>query len=119
MKVKLNVFIRDASADKNLLNALANILNLQELIMTKISDTMDAQRAAFTRLDSALSGLTGDVQALNDKIVELQGTAGQVTPEDQALLDEMQAMSETLVTKFEALDAMTTAAAPPAAGPTA
>ena len=109
----IHVFVHHASGDEaDLKKTLAKILKLLELTMTKISDAVAAQRAAFTRLDTALSGLTGDVQSLNDKIVELQGTAGQVTPEDQVLLDEMQTMSEALVTKFEALDALTTAATP-------
>jgi uncharacterized coiled-coil protein SlyX len=112
--LNIHTHVHPAGADvSQIQKALAKLLITQELIMTKISQAMDAQRAAFTRLDAALSGLTGDVQGLNDKITELQGTPGEITAEDQALLDEMQAMSEALVTKFEALDALTTDAKPP------
>jgi hypothetical protein len=75
--------------------------------MSAISDYAAKANAFNDRIDSAVTGLQGDVQALNDLIVKLQGTQGQVTPEDQALLDQLQARAETIATKVEALDALT------------
>jgi peptidoglycan hydrolase CwlO-like protein len=112
---EIHLHVHPAGADvASIERALARLLTLQEKIMTKISDSADAQRAAFTRLETAFTGLSGDVQSLNAKIAELQATSGAITAEDQALLDEMQAMSEAVVAKFEALDALTADAAPPA-----
>lgn len=82
--------------------------------MSKISDFATAQNAFNDRVDTAITGLQGDVQALNDKITELQNSPGTVTPEDQALLDALQARGETIAAKLEALDALTPPTPPPA-----
>jgi len=76
-------------------------------IMSAISEFAAKQDAFNSRVDAAIVGLTGDVQTLNDKITELQNSAGQITPEDQALLDAIQARSEVIAAKLEALDALT------------
>jgi hypothetical protein len=75
--------------------------------MSAISDYAAKANAFNDRIDSAVTGLQGDVQALNDTITKLQNSAGTVTPEDQALLDQLQARAETIATKVEALDALT------------
>ena len=75
--------------------------------MSKISEFATAQNAFNDRIDVAVTGLQGDVQALNDEIAKLQASAGEVTPEDQASLDAIQARAETITTKLEALDALT------------
>ena len=75
--------------------------------MSAISEFAAKQNAFNDRVDAAVTGLTEDVQTLNDKIVELQNTPGTITPEDQALLDAIQARSEGIATKLEALDALT------------
>lgn len=71
------------------------------------------QNAFNDRVDSAVTGLTSDVEALNAKILELQNNPGPITPEDQAILDSLQARGETIATKLEALDALTPPPAPP------
>jgi predicted nucleic acid-binding Zn-ribbon protein len=117
----IHIHVHPAGADVSLIQkALAKLLTSQEHLMTKISETADAQRAAFARLETAytglssdLQGLSSDVKSLNAKIAELQATSGEITAEDQTLLDEMQAISEAVVSKFEALDALTTDAKPP------
>jgi len=76
-------------------------------IMSKIGDFAEAQNAFNDRVDTAITGLQGDIKALNDKITELQNSAGQITPEDQALLDSLQARGQTIADKLEALDALT------------
>jgi hypothetical protein len=86
---------------------LCKLDNLERNIMSAISEFATKQNAFNDRLDAAVTGLSGDVQALNDKITELQNTAGQITPEDQALLDNIQQRNEAIATKIEALDSLT------------
>lgn len=83
-----------------------------EKIMSAISEFAARQTAFNDRLDTAVAGVTEDVAALNAKIEELQNTPGAITPEDQALLDEIEARSDAITTKLEALDAMTPPAPP-------
>jgi hypothetical protein len=80
---------------------------------TKIGDFAAAQTAFHNRLDTAVSGLTADIEALNDKITELQNTQGQITPEDQTLLDAIQVRGEAIAAKLDALDALTPTVTPP------
>jgi outer membrane murein-binding lipoprotein Lpp len=89
--------------------------DLQEIankIMSAISDFATKQNAFNDRVDTAIAGLTTDVQTLTDKINALQNTPGQITPEDQALLDTIQSRTATIATKLEALDALTPPAPP-------
>lgn len=64
--------------------------------------------------DTAIAGITADVQGLNDKIAALQASAGQITPEDQATLNAIQAHGQAISDKLTALDAQTPPAAPAA-----
>ncbi len=75
-------------------------------IMSKISEFADKQNAHNDKIDAAISGLTGDIQALNDLIKQLQESNGEITPEDQALLDALDARGQAIETKLEALDAL-------------
>lgn len=76
-------------------------------IMSAISDFATKQNAFNDRVDAAVTGLTDDVKVLNDKITELQNNPGPITPEDQALLDAIEARSAAIAAKLEALDALT------------
>lgn len=78
-------------------------------IMGAIADFAAKQEAFNTRLEAgidvaqtALTGLTADVEALNKKITDLQNTAGQITPEDQALLDGIESAGARIATRMEA-----------------
>ncbi len=88
----------------------ATILQLEH-VMSAISDFSTKVNAAFDTLGTAVDGLTTDVQTLNDTIKKLQDSAGTVTPEDQALLDEIQTRAQGVADKAKALDDLT--AAPP------
>ncbi len=90
-----------------------DLKHLGELIMSKISDFADAVDAHNTAVDTAISGLTDDIANLNKQISDLQNSAGQITPEDQARLDAIQARSQTVADKLAALDALTPPVAPP------
>jgi hypothetical protein len=83
-------------------------------IMSAISDFSVKQNAFNDRMDTAIEGIKGDVKTLNDKIEALQNSAGQITPEDQALLDAIEARGDAITSKLEALDALTPPTPPPA-----
>lgn len=76
-----------------------------DTIMSKISEFSERQKAFNERQDTAIAGVVEDVKALNDKITELQNTPGEITAEDQALLDDIEARNKVVAEKLEALDA--------------
>lgn len=78
-----------------------------------ISDFAAKMKTFTDRMDTAVTGLQGDVKTLNDKITELQNSSGSITPEDQALLDDIEARAGSITDKLDALDALTPPAAPP------
>lgn len=86
---------------------------LLEKIMSKISDFADRMAEHNNAVDAAVDGLTQDVKTLNDKITALQASAGSITPEDQALLDAIEARATSISAKLTALDAMTPPPVPP------
>ena len=77
------------------------------IMASAIAEFAAKQNAFNDRIDTAITDLQGDVQTLNDTIKALQNSAGAVTPEDQALLDNLQARAQTVTDKLEALDALT------------
>ncbi len=79
----------------------------ERTIMSAISDFAAKQKAFNDRQDTAVSGLTADVEALNKKIEELQNSPGAITPEDQALLNDLETRGDAITAKLEALDALT------------
>lgn len=89
---------------------LQRIAQMEERIMSVISDFAakqkafnDRQTAAVDKLVTGVEGLTGDIKTLNDKITELQNSPGGVTPEDQVLINELETAGEALATKAEAI----------------
>lgn len=96
-------------------------------IMSVISDFAAKQKAFNERqgkaIDAAVesvNGLVADVKTLNDKITELQNSTGGVTPEDQALINELETQGESVATRLEgvaealkALDTQTPPVVPP------
>lgn len=124
---RLSAAIETIAGNENANAILSRIIQMEGKIMSAISDFVAKQTAFNTRqgaaIDSAVagvSGLTADVQSLNDKITELQNSQGTVTPEDQALLDQLEAQGEATATRLEgvsaalaALDAQTPPVVPP------
>lgn len=86
---------------------LLKILQNQEKIMSAISEYAAKQNVHNDKMDTAIADLIVDVKSLNDKIAELQNTAGQVTQEDQALLDALEVRGASIADKLDALDAQT------------
>lgn len=93
--------------------SLEDLRLLIQTTMSKISEFVDAQNAFNDRLDTAVTGLQGDVKFLTDTIAALQASPGTITPADQALLDALQARTAALTDKLEALDSETPPAPPP------
>lgn len=85
-----------------------------EAIMSAITDFSDKMKIFFDRQDKAVSDLQDDVKSLQDQIAALQNSPGTITPEDQALLDEIQTRASTVSDKLDALDSLTPPATPPA-----
>lgn len=107
--IKLDVTVHihiHASGVDEIKAMLANLLIVGNSTMSAISDFAARQKAFNERMDAAVEGLTGDVAELNRKIQELQNTSGAITPEDQALLDELQQRGEAIAQRLEALDAI-------------
>lgn len=73
--------------------------------MSEISEFFARQKDFNDRQAAALAGLNADVVALKDLIRKLQGSP--VTPDDKALLDQLEAQAKSAAEKLEALDAMT------------
>ena len=86
---------------------LKGMAEMGEKIMSKISEFATSQNAFNDRLDAAVAGVSADIDGLKAEILKLQNTAGSITPEDQALLDGIQARTDAIATKLEALDAAT------------
>lgn len=75
--------------------------------MSKISEFAEVQAQHNARMHAAIDGVAADVASLNAKIEELQNTPGEISPEDQALLDQLQAQGQALAERLEAVDAIT------------
>lgn len=88
------------------------ITNMEERIMTKLDDYIAAQTAVNTQISTAVDGLVGDVQNLNDQIAALVAAQGTPTPEQQAALDALTATGQAMADKLTALDAVTPPVAP-------
>lgn len=86
-------------------------------LQQEVAAFVAAQQAFNAREAKAVDDILAEVKALNDKITALQNSTGEVTPEDQALLDQATAQSQAIVDKLEALDAAQTT--PPPAPPAA
>lgn len=82
-------------------------------IMSALSDYVGRVNTAFDKLGTAVDGIAADVAFLKAKIEELQNNPGPITPEDQALLDALEARANTLSDKAAALDAATEQPPPP------
>ncbi len=96
--------------------------------MSQISDYEAKVDAAFTAIGASVDaivtsvgGVSGDVDRLKATIKALQDSAGQITPEDQALLDKSEAAVNALSSRVSgvkdalaSLDAATEEAPAPA-----
>ncbi len=102
---------------ERLVKRIEQLIELQTQIMATASEAIKAFAAATAafndRIDTAVTDLQGDVKNLQDQIAVLQSSSGQISPEDQATLDGIQARASTVADKLDALDALTPPVAPP------
>lgn len=77
-----------------------------------IETFVTAQNAFQDQVDTAITGLTGDVKFLTDTIAALQASPGSITAADQSLLHALQARTKAAADKLTALDALTPPAPP-------
>ena len=75
--------------------------------MASIQEFAGRVDAAFDALHTSVAGIETDVTWLKDEIVRLNNTPGPISPEDQALLDAIEARATALVTRVQTLDAAT------------
>lgn len=118
-------FARQAHEHRQII--LNRIEEMKSEIMSAISTFLVSQKAyndqqavAIDSLVTSITGVTKDVQTLNEKITELQNSQGGVTPEDQLLIDELQTSGAALAAKLQtAVDALKAVdeATPPKAPP--
>jgi cell division protein FtsB len=85
---------------------LSRQLTLLEL---KIMATLADIAANIAAIGTSVDGLTADIAALNQKILDLQ-TGGGIPPALQAQIDDIAASSTALASKISDLDALTPAA---------
>lgn len=80
---------------------------MERRIMSAISDFSAKVNTAFDEISTAVDGVALDVQFLKDQIAALQNSNGEISAEDQVLLDSIDAKASELSTKLKALDAAT------------
>jgi hypothetical protein len=85
----------------------AHMVGELDKIMSAISDFAAKQTDHNAKMDTAIQGLSGDIQSLKDLIAQLQNSPGQITPEDQATLDALEKQAGTTADKLQALDDLT------------
>ena len=78
----------------------------------QIAAYVEKTNAHNSRIESAIAGVTSDVEAQAALIKQLQENPGPISAEDQAALDQLQISNEALAAKLEALDAQTPPAPP-------
>lgn len=78
-----------------------------KIMAEAISSFAARVNTSFDKIGASVDGLVGDVDTLKKKIEELQNSSGSITPEDQALLDAIEARANTVGDKLAALDAAT------------
>lgn len=73
----------------------------------KIAEFAAAQTQYNTDISTSIDNVVADVGRLNAKIEELQNTPPVLDPEDQKLLDDIQAEGLALSKRLQALDELT------------
>lgn len=85
--------------------------------MAKITDALknlEAQQNQYnTRHDVAVENLREDITFLSSEVTRLQGTQGELTPEDQGIVDGIESRLKGSVEKVEALAALHPPVIPP------
>lgn len=101
--------VRELSQINNNQAMLECMAELKETIMSVLSDFVNRVDAKFTTISDAVDGIvtsqtgvTSDIAGLKALILQLQNSPGGITPEDQALLDALEAKINTTSDKVAA-----------------
>lgn len=84
-------------------------------VSAAIQKHFDTTTAYLDKIDKGIDGVSGDVTELNKLIAQLQATQGQLSAEDQGLLDQIEARGKAAGEKVEAVDTLTPPPPPPVA----
>ncbi len=85
-------------------------------IMSKISEFAERQAAKDLVIANAVDGIVLDINWLKAKIEQLQNSTGEISAEDQAILNGIENRTNALADKLKALDEATEV--PPVEPPT-
>ena len=72
-------------------------------LMSKVTDFAAAVQAAFDKVNADLDTITAGITNLDNLITAFQNSPGTLSAADQAALDGIQAASQALVTKADAV----------------
>lgn len=78
----------------------------------KVAAFNTAMNAFLDKQGTDIDNIVADQKVLTDLIAQLQSTQGQITDEDQGLLDQIQARASAITDKLDALDAANPPPAP-------
>ncbi len=95
---------------------LAQNIEKEKVIMSKITDWAAAEQADLTTISTTLDAVVSGVAALDALIVAFQNSPGTLSPSDQAALDGIQAASKALVAKSAAISVTPPPPPPPPPG---
>lgn len=95
----------------------AALATLRTDIMTAISDFAAQQKTFNDDIAADLTAIQGAIATLNTTITNLQNSQGTVSPEDQALIDDLVTQGTALAAQADTTAGKTPPAPPPAAAP--
>lgn len=90
----------------------------QSVTPSAISAFAASEGAVLNSLATAITAVGVGVIALDALITQLQNSPGNISPADQALLDQIQAQSNALVTQVNAISTTAPGTVIPPPGPT-
>ena len=90
MKLEIELHVLFPGGGAKIIKTLDDLLIIGNKLMTKISESVAAQKVAFTRLESSIAGLGEDITALASKIAELRWASRRRTPDSQRTVSRPQ-----------------------------
>lgn len=83
---------------------LTELIERVKNMATKIAEFAASVQTSFDGISADLDAINTGIAKLDDLIRQLQSTPGAITPEDQALLDQIQTTVASLKTKADSID---------------
>jgi hypothetical protein len=72
-------------------------------LMSQVTDFAAKVQASFDKVNADLDNITAGIQSLDALITAFQNSPGTLSPSDQTALDQIQAASQALVAKADAV----------------